>query len=116
MFPGINSRQARQMMKRMGMKQVDIPAVEVIIRTPDRVIVINNPSVAKVNMMGQESWQITGEAVERETEDKPAEISNDDVKTVSEQAGVSEEEARKALEENNGDLAAAIMSIKNASQ
>jgi len=34
------------------------------------------------------------------------------VNMVSEQAQVSEEEARKALEETNGDIAEAIMKLK----
>ena len=40
-----------------------------------------------------------------------AEISGDDVKTVMEKAGVSEEEARKALIKANGDLAEAILEL-----
>ena len=55
----------QQMMKKMGIQQVDIPAQEVIIRTEDKEIVIRHPQVAKVNMMGQETYQVVGEAEER---------------------------------------------------
>jgi len=99
------------MMKKMGIQQVDIPATEVIIKSEDKEIVITEPSVAKVNMMGQETFQISGNIQERESSSEP-EISEDDVKTVAEQAGVEIEEAKKALEESKGDLAAAILSLK----
>ncbi|MHA1779223.1 MAG: hypothetical protein ACTSYN_06570 [Candidatus Heimdallarchaeaceae archaeon] len=39
-------------------------------------------------------------------------MSDADIKLVAEQAGVSEELARKAIEEENGDLAAAIVRLK----
>ncbi len=112
MFPGVNPRQMKQMMKQMGIQQQDIEATEVIIRCPDREIVITNPQVAKVNMMGQKTWQIVGEEEERSLNTKP-EINEDDVKTVVEQTGVSEEKARAAIEEANGDLAQAILSLKS---
>ncbi len=111
MFPGMNPRKMQQMMKRMGIQQVDIPAKEVIIRSDDKEIIITEPSVAKVNMMGQETFQISGNIHEKEASSEP-EINDDDVKTVVEQANVSEDEAKKALEESKGDIAAAILSLK----
>ncbi|MFC1727868.1 nascent polypeptide-associated complex protein [Nanoarchaeota archaeon] len=112
MFPGVNPRQMQQMMKKMGMQQEDIDATEVIIKTPEKEIVIVNPNVQKVNMMGQETYQVSGEAHERETDTTP-EISEDDIKTVAEQAEVSEEKAKEVLEETNGDLAEAILKLKS---
>ncbi|NQU79198.1 nascent polypeptide-associated complex protein [Candidatus Woesearchaeota archaeon] len=112
MIPGMNPRKMAQMMKRMGIQQVEIPATEVIIRTPDKELIITDPQVSKVNMMGQETLQIVGDIHEREISTEP-DISEDDIKTVMEQANVSEEDARKALEENKGDLAASIMSLQN---
>lgn len=111
MMPGMNPRKMAQVMKRMGIQQTEIPATEVIIRTPDKELVITDPQVAKVNMMGQETIQIVGEIHERELSSAP-EISEDDVKTVMAQAGVSEEDARSAIDENDGDLAAAILSLQ----
>ena len=101
----------QQMMKRMGIQQVDIPAKEVIIKSEGKEIVITNPSVAKVNMMGQETFQISGNIHEKEVSSEP-EISEDDVKTVMGQTGASEEDAKKALEESSGDIAAAILALK----
>ena len=110
MIPGMNPRDVQKAMKRMGIKQEEIDAQQVIIRTADSEIVINNPSVAKVNMMGQESFQISGNAEER-TLETAAEINEDDIQTVMEQTGASEEQAREAIEANDNDLAQAIMSL-----
>src|SRR3989344_9035491 len=99
MLPGINPKQMAQAMKKLGIKQEEIEAYEVVIKTKEKNLVVKNPQVVKINMGGQESLQITGD-IEEETN-----ISEDDVNTVAEQANVSKEDARMALEENNGDLA-----------
>ena len=105
MIPKINPRQMEKMMRQMGVKQEEIDASEVIIKTKDKTIIIKNPQVSKVNMMGQESFQITGE-VEEST------ISEDDIKTVAEQSNVSLKEAKEALQKTNGNLAEAILLLK----
>ena len=111
MFPGMNSRKAAQMMKKMGIQQVEIPATEVIIKTPDKEIIITEPQVSKVNMMGQETFQIMGNISERELSTEP-EINEEDIQTVMEQADVPEDEAKKAISDSEGDLAKAILSLK----
>ena len=111
MFPGMNSRKAAQMMKKMGIQQVEIPATEVVIKTPEKEIIITEPQVSKVNMMGQETFQIIGNINERQLSTEP-EINEDDIKTVMEQANITEEEAKKAIEDSEGDLAKAILSLK----
>ena len=114
MFPGMNPRKIAQMMRRMGIQQVEIPATEVIIKTEDKEIVITEPSVSKVNMMGQETFQISGEVHEREKKTE-VEINEEDIKTVMEQAKVDEEKAKKALEHSKGDIAKAIMDLQSQS-
>jgi len=109
MIPGMNPRDLAKAMKKMGIKQDEIPAEEVIIKCPDKDIIVKNPQVMRVNAMGQESLQITGEIIEQEAE---SEISEEDIKTVAEQASVSEEKAKQSLEENGGDLAQAILSLQ----
>lgn len=111
MFPGMNSRKAAQMMKKMGIQQVEIPATEVIIKTPEKEIVITEPQVSKVNMMGQETFQVVGNINERELSAEP-EISDEDIKTVAEQARVSEQQAKEAIQEAEGDLAQAIINLQ----
>ena len=90
----------------MGIKQKEIDATEVIIKTHDKNLIIRNPSIMKIDMMGQKSLQISGDIEEEST------ISKEDIKTVSDQAEVSEKEASKALEETSGDLAEAILKLK----
>ena len=70
-------------------------------------LIIKNPSVLKVDMMGKNTFQVSGEVEEESS------ISDEDIKTVSEQADVSKDEAKKALEETDGDLAEAIINLKN---
>ncbi|MBN2367940.1 nascent polypeptide-associated complex protein [Candidatus Woesearchaeota archaeon] len=113
MIPGMNPRDMQKAMKKLGMKQVDIDAIAVVIRTENEDIIIRNPSVQKINMMGQISYQISGEEEVRrlEEEEEPV-ISDEDIATVSEQANVSKDKALKALQENKGDLAAAIISLQ----
>jgi nascent polypeptide-associated complex subunit alpha len=114
MIPGMNSKQAQQMMKKMGISQQEIEAEQVIIRCGDHNLVIDSPQVAKVNMMGQDMFQITGQA-RQESISQDIEISQEDVQTVMEQAQVDEDTARKAITQYNGDLAEAILSLNNES-
>lgn len=104
MLPGLNPKLLKQAMKKMGVKQEEIDAKEVIIKCEDKNLVIRNPSVSKVNVVGQESLQVIG---------KIEEEKSDDVKTVVEQTGCSENEAKEALEKADGDLAAAILALKS---
>ena len=73
----------------------------------DSKIIIENPSVTKIQMQGQESFQITGEIREETAE---VEISKEDIQTIIEKTGCSEKQARKALEKT-GDLAEAILEL-----
>lgn len=98
-------------MKQLGMTQIDIPATEVIIKSEDKEIVITNPQVSKVNMMGQETYQIVGQAHEREKTSE-VQISEEDVQTIVAQTGVSEAAAREALKKT-GDLAEAIIQLQD---
>ncbi len=109
MLPGMNPRQMRQAMKRMGIQQEELKVDEIIMKIGDKELVFKEPQVAKVNMMGQKTYQVVGEPVERKIKE---EISEEDVKTVMEQAKVSKEEAEKSLKETKGDLAEAILKLQ----
>jgi nascent polypeptide-associated complex subunit alpha len=116
MFPGVGGRgmnpaKMKQMMKQMGISIDEIPNVEqVIIRTPEVDIVFNDANVTVMNAQGADTYQVVGtpEKVPRKLE-----IPDDDVRLVAEQTGVSEAEARKALEQANGDLAEAILALSS---
>lgn len=106
MFPKLNPKEMQKMMSKMGIKQEEINASEVIIKTPEKNLVIRNPQVTKVNMGGQETFQIIGEAVEESG------ITKEDIRTVAEQANVSEAKAKEVLEKNKGDLAKSILELQ----
>jgi len=113
MFGGINPKKMQGMMKQLGIAQEEIEAERVIIEKADGKIIINNPRVVKIKMQGQESFQITGEVSvsEGDEEGGGVGVSEEDIKQVSEKTGKSEDEARKALEDSNGDLAEAILAL-----
>jgi len=106
----LNNRQIQGAMKRMGIAQTEIAAKEVTIRLENSEIIITEPQVLKVNMMGQQTYQITGNAVERILSTEP-EINDEDVKTVMEQTGVTKEEALSAIKDAKGNLAEAILQL-----
>ncbi|HLC50553.1 MAG TPA: nascent polypeptide-associated complex protein [Candidatus Nanoarchaeia archaeon] len=112
MFPGMNPRDVQKAMKRMGIKQEEIEANLVIIKTANGDLVIRDPHITKMNMMGQESLQITGDIEEVENDTTP-EISDDDVATVMDQANCTKEEAEEALQENKGNIAEAILKLQS---
>lgn len=108
MFGGINPKKMQAMMKQMGINQEEIPATKVIIEKADNSkIIIENPSVTKIQMQGQETFQIAGEIQEESAE---VNISEEDIKTITEKTNCSEEKARKTLEKT-GDLAEAILEL-----
>jgi len=110
MIPGVNPRQLKQMMKQMGMSQTDVDATEIKITTKDgKILIFENPSIQKVVMQGQETYQINGTPTRVEEVKLEISISDDDIEMVASQAKVSKEEAKKALGETNGDIAEAIV-------
>ena len=111
MFPGMNPKQMKMAMKKMGIQQIEIEASQVIIRTPEHNLIFEQPAVSKINMMGQETYQIVG-SPKLESRDSSPEISEEDIKTVMEQANCDEDTAKKAIHEAKGDLAEAILKLQ----
>jgi nascent polypeptide-associated complex subunit alpha len=83
--------------------------VEVILKTATKEIIIENPEVAVMDMRGQKIFQIMGEKIVEKPIEKKVAIPEEDVQLVAQQAGVSPEQARAALEQTEGDLAQAIL-------
>ncbi|MCX6803729.1 MAG: nascent polypeptide-associated complex protein [Candidatus Diapherotrites archaeon] len=108
MFPGgVNPKQMGQMMKRFGIKNEEINAKEVLITLNNgKKLRIENPQVQSIEMQGNKTYTIAGKVIEESG------VPEEDIQLVAEQANVSKEEAKSALEENNGDIAAAILSLK----
>lgn len=122
---GLNPRKMQQMMKQMGIDVEELDAEEVIIRTGDEELYFDGAQVTKMDAQGQETYQIVGEPNVRETGGDDTEaleegadeagnggIPDADVEIVAQRAGVTESTARDALEENDGDLAAAVSQLE----
>ena len=106
----LNPRDLAKAMQRMGIQQQEVPAVEVIIKCIDKDIIISKPAVAKVNMMGEETWQITGPATERAKSTEP-DIKEEDIQTVMQQTGANREKSLESIKKAKGDLAEAILTL-----
>ena len=114
MFPGMNPKKMQSMMSKMGIAQNQIDANRVIIETDKGNTIIENPSVVKIDMQGNVSFQISGDIKEEATEESksedPIEKLKQDIQTVVEKTGCSEEEAAIELEKT-GDFAEAIINL-----
>lgn len=111
----MSPRNAKRMMQRMGMNMEEMSDVqEVIFRTAEKEIVVENPQVAILAMQGQKIFQVTGEVNERELETQEAKVTipEEDVQLVADQTGKSMEDAKRALESSDGDLAKAILLLQ----
>jgi len=113
-------RDAKRMMQKMGMKIDEIDGVtEVLIRTATREIIIEQPVVTSVVVQGQRMYQVTGgSAHERAPSAEAAqpEVPEEDVNLVVTQTGKTVDEAKAALKESGGDLAEAILRLKQKNQ
>lgn len=109
-------------MDQMGIDLDEIDAEEVIIRTADEELYFEDPQVQRMDAQGQSTFQVVGEPVSREGDASETAgqggstgddggggaIPDSDVEIVATRTGASEDEARTALEETDGDLAAAV--------
>jgi nascent polypeptide-associated complex subunit alpha len=109
------------MMQQMGMKMDEMGDIKrVILQGDTREILIEGPAVTSMNVQGQKMYNIVGG---RETTRKGKEapeviekanlvIPEEDIVLVAQQANVSTEKARIALEQSGGDLAQAILMLQ----
>jgi len=116
----MSPKKMKGMLKGMGIDINELEGVqEVIIRLPDKEIVIQHPSVAVMDAHGVRSYQISGEVGEREIsgqeqepqQEPPLNIPDSDVELVVLQTGAEPGAARAALLDAKGDLAAAIIKL-----
>lgn len=115
MFGGLDPKKMQAMMSQMGIKQKEIDADEVIIKTKEGNILIKEPSVMKITMSGQDTFQISGRVEEEQvlSGQAPEEISEEDIKMVMSQTDSSKEKAKDALKMSGGDIAEAILNLKH---
>lgn len=113
----MSPKMMKKLMKQMGIKIQELTGVkEVIIRLSDNEIIIRNPQVTLMKVSGQDLYQVLGQAEQRpiEVKEEKLEIPMEDIQLVAAQAGVSIDDAKKALEQTGGDLAQAILLLKSA--
>ncbi|MFX0106472.1 MAG: nascent polypeptide-associated complex protein [Candidatus Hodarchaeota archaeon] len=126
------SRQMRRRMAQQGIDMEQIDATRVIIEGSDKTLLIEQPEVVLMKQAGQEIYQVIGQAEEvtpdsisiesdeatekllpiEESELKPI-ITENDIILVATQANVDKKEAESVLKECNGDIAKAILFLKN---
>ncbi len=120
----ISPRALRRMQERIlssaGIEVSELGEANVTIDFGDRRITLRRAKVVEVEGPIGKMYQIVGgEEVQVEEFSPPPEaqqaieVSEEDVALVAAQAGVSEEEARRALIEAGGDLAKAILSLRS---
>lgn len=128
----LGSRQMRRKMQQQGIDMDQIDATRVIIEGPEKTLIIEQPEVILMKQMGQQIYQVLGEAKEyspdellvKENEEilsvsegietKPT-ITENDIMLVAAQGNVDKEEAKAVLVECEGDIAKAILQLKNRS-
>ena len=126
------TRQMRRKMQQQGIEMDQIDATRVIIEGPEKTLVLEQPEVVLMKQAGQEIYQIIGQTEEvssdnltivsdtkfeedqliEETELKPT-ITENDIMLVATQANVDKKEAETVLKECDGDIAKAILFLKN---
>ena len=126
------SRQMRRRMAQQGIDMDQIDATRVIIEGPEKTLIIEQPEVVLMKQAGQDIYQVIGQAeevspdsviIDNEQELAPLEdsdvkpsITENDIILVASQANVEKNEAEAVLKECNGDIAKAILFLRNKSQ
>jgi len=129
---GLDPRKMQQMMEQMGidMDEFDAERVTVDLTDGDR-LVFEGPEVTKMEARGQSTYMVVGEPDRQEGSDGTAALDDggdadaddtagsdesvipeNDVDLVATRTGTSAEDAREALEAEDGDLAAAIARLE----
>ena len=115
MFPGLGGmdpRKMKAMMRQLGIKSEDIDTKRVVFELGNgNRLVVDEPQVSAVDLGGQKTYTVIGKARTEAGEGADA-IPESDVEMVAQQAKVSKEDAKAALEETNGDIAEAIEKLK----
>lgn len=114
---GMNPRDLQKAMKRLGIKLEELNAVKVTVELENgEILEVEEPQVMVMRAKGQPPMlYITGDikkVEKRAIEEEKPQFTDEDVALVAEQAGVSLEEARRALEETGGDIAEAILKLQ----
>jgi len=107
-----------RLMKRLGISLEEVDAVKVTIELSDGSLMVLEPPEHVLLVKSKDQpplFMVIGEHKIVKPERREARFTEDDVRLVAERAGVSLEEARRALEEAGGDIAAAILKLAERS-
>ena len=126
------SRQMRRKMQQQGIDMDQIDATRVIIEGPEKTLVIDQPEVVLMKQAGQEIYQVIGMSEEYESDEfnigqndtiddsetlddseMAPTITENDIMLVAAQANVDPSEAEATLKDCSGDIAKAILFLKN---
>ncbi len=109
-------RDLERQLKKMGLKVEELRGVKlVLIETEDKEIMIEEPQVLVMVLKDQKIFQVIGtkvkeiKEVETRKEETAVNVSEDDIRFVAEQAGITYEKAKEILEKAGGDIARALM-------
>ena len=121
MIPGLDPKKMKAVMKQLGMSQEEINASQVIIKkTDNKSIIINNPSVAKIKIQGEETFQISGDISEEGDSGRNGEVGSEgdeeqieqDIETIMQKTGIKDKDLIAIeLEKNSMDLAKTILEL-----
>ena len=116
---GMNPKDLKKAMKRLGMEIEEVKAESVTINETDgSKLIVEDPQVMIIKARNQPTMlYIIGEPkkVELPKESKQEDqINEEDINLVMEQANVDRETAKKALIESKGDIAEAILKLKGS--
>lgn len=129
------SRTMRRRMQQQGIDMNQIEATRVIIETPEKTLIIDQPEVVEMQQGMGKIYQVIGDAEEYEAgeinlgelsavgkdeyveeeieEDVKPTITENDIMLVAAQANVDKETAEAVLRECKGNIAKAIVDLKN---
>ncbi len=115
---GVSNKNMQKALNKIQTDTID-NVIEVIVRTKNEDIILENPEVTIMNV-GQEIWNIIPNNVskinrnisETKSNENSIKINDDDIRIVMSTANVDKQSAINALKKSNGDIAAAIMLLK----
>lgn len=113
----MNVRELKRMLKKYGIEVRELPEVKKVTMSADSYdIVVREPQVAVFDLGQQKVIQIVCsgfERVERELQTRSyPEVSEEDIQFIVEQTGATRDEVLRALSEEGGDIAKAIIRLQ----
>ena len=112
-----NPRELKRLLKKYGIDVRELPEVRSVTLSADAYdILVRDPQVAVLDLGQQKLIQIVCSSMEKIERKQPSQqvpaVPEEDIQFVVEQTGASRDEVLKALTEEGGDIARAIMKLQ----